>query len=707
MRPRLDQKKLPKTGCLVTVQSLFKYISKLLDASDVSDKAASQLYLFSERRLIEYADACRSFQRQLSNLHDQKEAALLALEHERARSQRLGEEAKRLQCHLDIIRQVLRDSDLDQAKQRLAQLEWDLSDWPPFSPGDRRREHSAGSLLDPGNASSSSDTGDKNTPHVHPHPARKSATVSRRKSRAVDNPETLRRSTRLSSNRQSVSFLNDKSGHRGRTESRYQSTSTMPADRGVPRKRASSESNDSYHDVLLKPSPLVGCPLLSDDDGLIPGAVGGATTDDSTSLVSMNAFEATPTASATGSFVKSGSKKRKRLDTPVTGSRLTRPHNFASRSVLHFETCSCCGKKVTFGKQALKCNNCRLVVHAVCRNQLKQPCVPVSELSPSPRPDTAGTTPMMKSQSRGAFQLVQTPLRQTPLHDRRHNAVTTPLSSATKRQTIRRTLKLSNCCPPNEFPQVPAIVIHCVTEVATRGLQQVGIYRISGAAKQVQELYSKFMHGRVTPSLALVEDINVICSCLKMFLSALDEPLVTYALRPQFAEVAKLAESEPEVFKFRVAMILDRLPPVYRDTLSFLMLHLKTVSRSAACRMGEENLARVFGPTIVGYSSPDPTPMQVASEIPTQQSVVRLLFSVPDSVFSTVLNSLTGSARSSCQSVKSGNTYFQPLHTSATAGSHGDGSIPETLIPSSTTATRNDVTTQGRFFERLFSRNRD
>ncbi|VDN33473.1 unnamed protein product [Dibothriocephalus latus] len=164
------------------------------------------------------------------------------------------------------------------------------------------------------------------------------------------------------------------------------------------------------------------------------------------------------------------------------------------------------------------------------------------------------------------------------MYDRRHQyntATPTALSSATKRQTIRRTLKLSAFCPPNEFPQVPAIVIHCVTEVATRGLQQVGLYRISGAAKQVQELYSKFMHGRVTPSLALVDDINVICSCLKMFLSALDEPLVTYAHRPEFAEVAKLAESEPEVFKFRVAMILDKLPSVYRDTLSYLMLHLK------------------------------------------------------------------------------------------------------------------------------------
>ncbi|VDN47731.1 unnamed protein product, partial [Dibothriocephalus latus] len=98
--------------------------------------------------------------------------------------------------------------------------------------------------------------------------------------------------------------------------------SSKPTDSGVARKRTSSESTDSYHDVLFKPSPLVGgLPLLSDEDGLMPaGGVGGVSTatDDSTSLVSMNnAFgAATPNASATGSFVKSGSKKRKRLDTP-------------------------------------------------------------------------------------------------------------------------------------------------------------------------------------------------------------------------------------------------------------------------------------------------------------------------------------------------------------------------------------------------------
>ncbi|VDK34614.1 unnamed protein product [Dibothriocephalus latus] len=123
--------------------------------------------------------------------------------------------------------------------------------------------------------------------------------------------------------------------------------------------------------------------------------------------------------------------------------------------------------------------------------------------------------------------------------------------------------------------------------------------------------------------------------------------------------------------------------------------------------MGEDNLARIFGPTIVGYSSSDPTAMQIASEIPTQQLVVRLLFSVPDSVFSTVLNSLNGSARSSCQSGKSGSSYFQPLPISVGVGNNGDSAMPASQLPASVTTTHNDVTTQGRFFEKLFSRNRD
>ena len=41
--------------------------------------------------------------------------------------------------------------------------------------------------------------------------------------------------------------------------------------------------------------------------------------------------------------------------------------------------------------------------------------------------------------------------------------------------------------------------------------------------------------------------------------------------------------------------------------------------------MGIDNLAKVFGPTVVGYSVPTPQPMQMISETKPQQDVITAL----------------------------------------------------------------------------------
>lgn len=52
---------------------------------------------------------------------------------------------------------------------------------------------------------------------------------------------------------------------------------------------------------------------------------------------------------------------------------------------------------------------------------------------------------------------------------------------------------------------------------------------------------------------------------------------------------------------------ISELPQPNRDTLAFLMLHLQRVSSSPKCKMPISNLAKVFGPTLVGYSSQEPS----------------------------------------------------------------------------------------------------
>lgn len=52
---------------------------------------------------------------------------------------------------------------------------------------------------------------------------------------------------------------------------------------------------------------------------------------------------------------------------------------------------------------------------------------------------------------------------------------------------------------------------------------------------------------------------------------------------------------------------------------------LYRVAESEDCKMPTNNLAKVFGPTVVGYSTLEPEPMQMINETRKQQMVSSLL----------------------------------------------------------------------------------
>ncbi|WAQ95134.1 RGAP1-like protein [Mya arenaria] len=172
----------------------------------------------------------------------------------------------------------------------------------------------------------------------------------------------------------------------------------------------------------------------------------------------------------------------------------------------------------------------------------------------------------------------------------------------------------------DECPMIPGIVIHCVNEIEARGLNEVGIYRVPGSDRQVKELKEKFLRGKGMPNLSSIDDVHVVCGCLKDFLRNLKEPLVTFKLWKMFVHAA-----ECEMFQ-----AISELPRANRDTIAFLMIHLHRVSETPACKMPANNLSRVFGPTLVGHSVPDPEPSQLISETKYQAMVMDRLFEIPE-----------------------------------------------------------------------------
>lgn len=258
--------------------------------------------------------------------------------------------------------------------------------------------------------------------------------------------------------------------------------------------------------------------------------------------------------------------------TPQRGG--VRLHEFVSKTVIKPESCVPCGKRIKFGKISLKCRDCRVVSHPECRERCPLPCIP-----------NLGGTPVKIGEGVLADYVSDT------------------------------------------SPMIPSLVVHCVSEIEQRGLHEAGLYRLSGADRTVKELKEKFLRGKTVPVLSKVEDIHAITGLLKDFLRNLKEPLLTFRLNRPFMEAAEVSDDDNSIAL--MYQTISDLPKPNRDTLAFMVLHLQRVADSTDTRMDVSNLARVFGPTIVGHAVPNPDPMTILQDTKRQPKVVERLLGLP------------------------------------------------------------------------------
>ncbi|XP_012252065.2 rac GTPase-activating protein 1-like [Athalia rosae] len=264
-------------------------------------------------------------------------------------------------------------------------------------------------------------------------------------------------------------------------------------------------------------------------------------------------------------------------------TKSSRGHSFTAKTVIKPEICTPCGKRIRFGRVALKCRECRATSHTECKDLVPLPCVPT------------GNTPTLRGIS-GTI------------------ADYTPMIP----------------------PMVPSLVVHCINEVELRGMGEQGLYRVNGGSSDVKCLKEKFLKGKGAPNLSEV-DIPTICSTLKDFLRTLREPLITVGLWGDFARATTIADKQDADAALYQA--ISELPQPNRDTLAFLILHLQRVSSSPECKMPINNLAKVFGPTLVGYSCQELSPNSMLSETKSQVAIVENLLKIPSDYWANFVNS--------------------------------------------------------------------
>uniref|UniRef100_A0A1A8K084 Breakpoint cluster region n=2 Tax=Nothobranchius kuhntae TaxID=321403 RepID=A0A1A8K084_NOTKU len=174
-----------------------------------------------------------------------------------------------------------------------------------------------------------------------------------------------------------------------------------------------------------------------------------------------------------------------------------------------------------------------------------------------------------------------------------------------------------NTVTKRERSKVPLIVRQCVEEIERRGMEEVGIYRVSGVATDIQALKASFDSNNKDVSVMMREmDVNAIAGTLKLYFRELPEPLFTDELYPNFAGGIALSDSVAK--ESCMLNLLLSLPEPNLVTFLFLLDHLKRVAENESVnKMSFHNLATVFGPTLL-------RPSEKESKTPTSSQPISL-----------------------------------------------------------------------------------
>ncbi|XP_046569347.1 breakpoint cluster region protein-like isoform X2 [Haliotis rubra] len=167
---------------------------------------------------------------------------------------------------------------------------------------------------------------------------------------------------------------------------------------------------------------------------------------------------------------------------------------------------------------------------------------------------------------------------------------------------------------------VPSIVTACIQEVEKRGMDETGIYRVSGVTSEVQRLKKTFdKNVRAGTHLVTDCDIHAVTGMLKLYFRELPEPLFTEANYTNFVDSLRLSDKEAQ--EKCMLGLLHNLPDANYYTIVTLMEHLVRVAKNVKeNKMTIHNLATVLGPTLLAPAVKDTTanPLEMMSKTTEQ-----------------------------------------------------------------------------------------
>ncbi|ANB14518.1 Bem2p [Sugiyamaella lignohabitans] len=157
-----------------------------------------------------------------------------------------------------------------------------------------------------------------------------------------------------------------------------------------------------------------------------------------------------------------------------------------------------------------------------------------------------------------------------------------------------------------EARDIPMVVDVLLNEIESRGLDEVGLYRVSGSLASVHALKAAFDSGQeVDMEDDRWFDINTVAGCFKLYLRELREPLLTTELFPEFVQCGSSGAGTEDMLK-QLRVSIRKLPAPNYNLLRRLLRHLGQVAEHEANnKMKTPNLAIVFSMSFLPASAVD------------------------------------------------------------------------------------------------------
>ena len=196
-------------------------------------------------------------------------------------------------------------------------------------------------------------------------------------------------------------------------------------------------------------------------------------------------------------------------------------------------------------------------------------------------------------------------------------------------QVVREGITL----PEAAYPGVPTVVVRCVAYV-DKCLTERGIYRVSGNSADVQALKRECDADVFSAQIATANEVHTVTGLLKLYFRELADPLFTDALYDGFMKAAR--EQDVGVRSAELRRLVHALPMAHQCTLEFMLRHLVRVTEHEAVNMmGPQNVAIVFGPTLLRCSTSSPE--AILHDSSYQSSVVEQILRNIDEYFADAL----------------------------------------------------------------------